>query len=123
MICTAAAKCLPLLICTEEDAVIYIGDSSLLPTHVRLRNLATGRLTQYTLANDTDGYFFEPDGNVIPGHAYAVEVYNDGVQVSFEPYVASGYSLDPSTTSYMDATVTFERLADVEAGDQFLTIE
>jgi hypothetical protein len=122
MICTAAAKCLPLLKCTEEDAKIYVGDSSLAPTHVRLRNLATGRLTQYAAEVDADGYYFEPDGQVIEGHAYEVTMYNDGVQVSFEPYVAGGYSLTPSTVSYMEAVTSFEYLQGVETGDQFLTI-
>jgi hypothetical protein len=122
MICTAAVNCLPLLVCTEENARIYIGDSSLQPTHVRLRNMATGRLTQYALQSDSDGYFFEPDGDIIPGHTYRVEVYNDGVPVSFEPYVTSGYSLQFSQVSYMDALVSFEYLAGVDAGDQFLTV-
>ena len=122
MICTDAVKCLPLLKCTEVDARIYFGESSYAPTHIRLRNLATGRLTQYPLFLDTDGYYFEPDGEVIADHAYAVMAYHDGVQVTFEPYVAGGYSLTPSTTSYMEALTMFEYLADVDTGDQFLTI-
>ncbi len=122
MTCTEVAKCLPLIICTGEGAKIYVGTSAYAPTHVRLKVLATGRLTQYELDVDGDGYYFEPDGEVIPMHAYHVTVLHDGVWVPFEPYQALGYSLVPVTNSYMAAQMQFDYVGEVEAIDQFLTI-
>ena len=123
MLCNDAPNAMPLLRCVGDDPKIYIGASTYGLTDMRLKSLATGRLMQYPLQSDSDGYYFEPDGEVILGHTYDVTAYVDGVQVVFRPYVASGYSLNPSTDTYSAVHVTFEDVVGQVGDEQFLTLD
>lgn len=123
MLCSPAPNALPLLRCVGEDPKIYIGASAYNLTDVRVRSLATGRVTQYPLSSDADGYYFEPDGEVILDHTYEVTAYVDGVQVPFRPYAATGYSLNPTATAYNAVRVTFEDVVGEVGDEQFLTLE
>ena len=122
MSCNPCQAAWPLVLCADDTAVIYVGTVTAPVTHVRLKNLATGRLTQYDADTDSDGVFFEYDAQVIPGHLYEVTVLNDAVRVDFKPYVVTGYSIVPTTTAVECVTVEFERIEGFEAGDQFLTL-
>lgn len=122
MPCNPCQAAWPLVLCTEDDAVIYVGTVTTPVTHVRLKSLATGRLIQYEADSDSDGVFFTYDGNVIPGHLYEVAVLNNAVQVDYRPYVINGYEAVASATAYECVTVEFEKVEGFEAGDQFLTL-
>ena len=126
MLCTDYPTALPLSPCTDEDAKVYVGTSTLPVSYVRLNNLATGRVTVYAADSDSDGWYFIPDGEVFPTHKYLVQLLSDAGPVSFFPYEVSGYSTVPSIVAVMGVYLTFERLVDgdayFEAGDQFVTV-
>lgn len=126
MLCTDYPTALPLSPCTEENAKVYVGTSTALIVQVKLKNLATGRVTVYDAEQDGDGWYFIPDGQVFPTHKYLVQLFSEAGPASFFPYEVSGYSTVPSIVAAMGVYLTFERMVDgdayFETGDQFVTV-
>lgn len=127
MLCQDYPTALPLSPCTEDDARIYVGTTTLPVTHVRLKSLATGRIIQYDAVKDGNEVYFLPDGDVIVGQVYLFTILNNTVPLPFFPYAVSGYSLIPSTASAEGVYCTFTRFVEgysfFEQGDQYITIE
>lgn len=127
MLCQDYPTALPLLLCTEPDARIYVGITTTPVTYVMVYSLATKRHTRYDAMMDSDGWYFEPDGEVIVGLVYLVRLFNEQAPVDFYPYVVSGYSIIPSTTINDGVFVTFDKMyvdgVSYLGYDQFLTLE
>lgn len=121
-LCLDCQAALPLTLCGEEGAIVYVGTTADPVTHVRLRNLATGRVTQYDATQVGGEVTFEPDGLVIEGHVYEVTLWAGDIQVDYAPYVVTGYLPTPAADDYRCVLVVWEYVEGYEVGDQHLIL-
>lgn len=123
-LCNQCKEALPLVLCGDEDAIVFIGTTTDPVTYVRLRSLATGRIVQYDAVYSSGAIAINPaDGEVIAGDMYEVTMLVGEVPVPFAPYVVSGYSVTPAADEYDCVVVEWEYVPGYEVGDQYLTLE
>lgn len=121
-LCHQCQQALPLVLCGEDGAKVFVGTTADPVTHVRLTSLATGRIVQYDASKVGGVVSFTPDGLVIEGHVYEVTVLNGEVAIDYAPYVVSGYSVTPAADEYGCVLVEWEYIDGYEVGDQYLTL-
>ena len=118
MLCRETAKCIDLVGCFDDGAILHIGEAlqdfgALDSLWVAFTDLSTDRTTTIDAENDGDAIWVVPDGfEPITGHVYRVEVtwgkYGGGLfPVQVYPYEYTGGILDISTVLYDSLLVRF----------------
>ena len=95
MDCTTCPQAHDVLQCSDEDARLYVGDTSAPFVRVLFTNLGTGR--RDIVAGQLDGteVYVSPVPSLANEQVYKVElVTQEIVPIPFLPYVQEGYSIE-----------------------------
>ncbi len=127
MLCKDYPTAHPLLLCSDADARLWIGDPSIATTFVRFTDLATGRVLIVPGVLDGTEVYVTPAPDLFEGHTYLVEMVYEGIPIAFAPFELVGTAFTPTTNTYTGVHVMFTVGVDTDGdtyigNDQWLTI-
>lgn len=127
MLCTTYATAEPLSLCSEEDAVLYIGETDAPNVTAMFTNLGSQHRALVNVTRDGDEVSVTPFPDIAPGKYLIQLVHSLLVPVEFTPYTQTGYSIAIGADSYFGVYVEIGKVYDVDGGtyigpDQWVVI-
>ena len=137
MLCQSVGKCADLSYCSEEGAILHIGEAAqtfgaLDSVDVKFTDLSTGRITVLDCDEAGGELSCVLDGFApIPGHVYKVEVVGNAYGYQFFPVQVSPFefnagAMDITSTAYDHILVRFVKSHNTagidQTGDQWLSL-
>ena len=122
MLCNDIPTGNDLLLCTEEDARLWIGSTSLAGLSVLFTDLATERKLIVTATEDSDEWWV-PFPELVVGHSYRVQLVTGLITpIRFYPYVLSGTTYVADTTLVDGVNITVVKVWEPN-GDSYYTTQ
>ena len=108
-----------LILCSDEDARLWIGTSALNGLSALFTDLATGRVITIDAVEDTnEWYVIFPE--LVVGHAYLIQLAIGITPVQFYPYVLTAGAYVADTTLVDGVAATVVKVWEV-SGDTYYT--
>lgn len=127
MLCDNTPQANDLILCTDEDARLWIGTSALNGLSALFTDLATGRRIFIEATDDTNEWWV-PMPDLVIGHAYLIQLTIGVNPVQFYPYVLTNGAFVADATLRDGAIATVSKVWEpggdtyYTSSDQYLTI-